>query len=79
MAFEAWKDRKPFMVKGQRLCIGSCIEHPAHGKLWVTNMDREKLSACWYDNPGNQNQGKPKRRYTFDRKALKDDGVTLYY
>ncbi len=45
-----------------------------HGatRFWVTNLDNETLSLCWYKNPGNRQVGKPARRLVLTRQDLRD-------
>jgi hypothetical protein len=74
-AFEHWKERKPYIVKGRRLAVGSSVVHPEHGWLWVTTIGAEELRMCWYDNPGNQMTGIPKRRFVFTHKTIKSEGL----
>jgi hypothetical protein len=74
-AFEHWKGRKPYIVKGRRLALGSEVRHPEHGRLWVTSIDPDKIGMCWYDNPGNHNTGKPKRHFVFTHETIKSEGL----
>ena len=72
-AFEHWVERKPYIVKGRRLALGSEVQHPEHGRLWVTSISKEEIGMCWYDNPANINTGKPKRRFVFTHKTIKSE------
>lgn len=44
--------------------------HHKATRLWVTNLDEEHLSLCWYRNPGNHQTGKPARRVVLQRDDL---------
>lgn len=81
IAFEQWKNRKPYFLNSARLAVGSEFlyrEHPvAKGlkqsifRLHVTYIGADKIGCCWYENPGNHQSGKPKRRFEFTHQELK--------
>lgn len=75
IAMEKMFPRKPFIIDGKRLSVGSEAWHPKHGRLWVTSfLSPETIGMCWYDNDGNLRVGKPAKRFSFDHKTFKKEG-----
>lgn len=66
ISFEKWAGRKPFVVDGQRLAVGSEF-YCDYLRLWVTSFsdDGKSLNACWYNNPGNHREGAPEKLFKF--------------
>jgi|GEM_PF-671916 len=74
ISYEKWKGRKPFIVGGRRLCIGSEYRHQTEGRLWVTNIVDDKIRMAKYwseDNPYGWQEGRPVKLFEFDHKDVK--------
>lgn len=74
ISFEKWAGRKPFIVKGERLAIGSEFQHPEAGRLFVTNIEGNTIRMASYkreDNPGLYQRSKPSKLFAFDHKELR--------
>lgn len=67
ISFEKWVGRKPFILDGKRLCVGSRIE--IEGKFYYVSSfakDNAHLNVCGYhsqENPYGHQQGTPTKRF----------------
>lgn len=84
LSFEHWKKRKPFILKGKRLAVGSIFQwNDELVQVTSFNDESSSLVACSYEKPFSHTQEntipkwasdyrKIKHRYTISNSALKE-------
>lgn len=67
-SFEAWKKRKPFILDGKRLAVGSRVKWKGED-VTITSMDGDQCIACSYEP-------KPDPKYANKRKIFHRHTIT---